>query len=400
MYRQLDQLSRSYLSIGLIPVVAFVLVLAVAGAIIGFAFPSWNATALLETPGVAVPVDPKDKEVQRTDAETAVKMQYVTLAEFRKTISSYSSQAAMSEFLHETGKGGRAAAALSDAAGSTAFWDGVATPVLPFSRRDAREYGELKDAASNALVGLDLVVGSDDAGLAAEMLGTVAAYLTNALIRERIRAWVLKNRAEVSARQQAVRADIIEARMRIDTMGGRIHDLKAILARYPEANKLDARQVVNITEGSDRFLSPLAQLVAAETSITQLKESISRKERQALQADLQQRFFDEAERLLRETPLVAKLIPALVSLASGKLEGANRDAEWAREVTYRLQADIAGFSSALASFGIRNEAKVAGAASRNPKRLALLGAAAAILLLGLVAFVRASMAASARAPAA
>jgi hypothetical protein len=397
MLRQLDLFTREYLAIGILPAALFVVALGAAGALIGIGFPAWNGTALLETPGVALPPEPRERDRERgADADAPTKMQHVTLAEFRKVQAAYSSESALREFLTATKDDGTAARTLLQRSRGGGFWESAAAPVLPFSRRDAREFGELKDAAANALVGIDLTVTSDDPALATAMLATLSSYYTSAIIRERVRSWVLKNTAETSARQQAVRADVIEARMKIDTMGRRIQDLKAILARYPEAGKLDARQVVSITEGADRFLSPLAQLVAAETSITQLKETIARKERQALQSDLQHRYFEEAGRRLQSTPLAADLVPQLVTLAGSKFEGIDPGAEWAREVVYRIQADVAGFSSALSSFGIRNEVRVTPAPSRDAKRLALFGMAAAVLLLGLVAFVRASLNASAR----
>ena len=392
MLQRLDKICRDNLSIGCWQALGFVVVLGLGGAAVGLAFPKWNAEGLLETPGVVIPFD--DQRDRSRDVEPAVKTQYVTLAEFRRVVAAYSSETSLREFLGAAKKQGPAAERLLAQSEGAGFWNSVASPVLPFSRRDAREFGDLKDAASNSLVGVDLSTNARTANLANEMLGTMSGYFANALIRERIRSWVLKNSGEAPAKQKALRAEAIEAQMKIETMGRRIQDLKGILARYPDAGKLDSRQVVNITEGQDRFLPPLAQLVAAETSITQHRETIARKERQARQFDLIERYFVEADTKLQATPLASELIPVLATLATTKYEGVDPEAEWVREVALRLQADIASFSSALASFGIRNEARVAHAPSRDPARLAAFGAGGAILLLGLIAFVRASVRAS------
>ena len=319
-----------------------------------------------------------------------MKRQYVTLAEFRKTAAAYSSDLALNEYLIAAKTANTPAGTrLLAQARAPSFWTSVAAPVLPFSRRDAREFGDLKDAASDSLVGIELETDARTSSLSTEMLGVIAGYYASALIRERIRAWVIKNGGEAPARQKALRAEVVEAQMKIATMGRRVEDLKAILARYPNSAKEDTRQVVNITEGSDRFLSPLVQLVAAETSITQLRETISRKERQARQSDLVERYFADAEVKIRTTVLASELIPALSDLATKRFEGVDPDAEWAREVIFRIQAEIATFSSALTSFGIRNEPRVSQLPSRDPVRMSAFGVAAGIFLLGMVAFLRA-----------
>jgi hypothetical protein len=389
MLRWLDRICRENLLIGLWPALAFVVVLGMAGAAVGLAFPKWNAEALLETPGVAIPFD--EQRDRNRDVETPVKLQYVTLAEYRRVTAAYSTESALRDFLGAAKKQGPAADRLLAQSTSSEFWSSVAAPVLPFNRRDAREFGDLKDAASNSLVGVDLATNARTPAMANEMLDAMSGYFANALIRERIRAWILKHSGEAPARQKALRAEVVEAQMKIETMGRRIQDLKGILARYPDAAKLDSRQVVTIAEGQDRFLPPLAQLVAAETSITQQRETIARKERLARQFDLMERYFTEADRKLQATPLASELIAAIATLTTAKYEGVDPEAEWVREVVLRLQADVASFSSALASFGIRNEARVAQISSRDPARLAAFGAGGAILLLGLIAFVRASL---------
>jgi hypothetical protein len=389
MLQRLNRFCLDYLLMGPWQALALVAALAAAGAAVGLAFPKWNAEGLLETPGVVIPFEaPRENP---DNARPEPKTRYVTLAEYRKAAAAYASQAALHEFLAAAGAQSPAAERLLLQSEQPGFWADVATPVLPFSRRDAREYGELKDAASDSLVGIELKTNARTPELASEMNGIMGSHFANALIRERIRAWILKNSGEAPAKQKALRAEVVEGQMKIEATGSRIQDLKAILARYPESGKLDSRQVVAISEGSDRFLSPLAQLVAAESSIAKQKETIARKEREARQFDLLERYFARADEKLKSAPLASEMIPVLAALTTAPFEGVDANADWAREVFLRLQADIAGFSSAQASFGFRNEARTAKAPWRDPVQLAVLGAAGALVLLGLIAFVRASM---------
>lgn len=387
MLQRLNRFCLDYLLMGPWQALALVAALAAVGAAIGLAFPKWNAEGLLETPGVVIPFEAPRENPDSVRPEP--KSKYVTLAEYRKVAAAYSSQAALREFLAAYGKQGPAVDRLLLQADSPAFWSAVATPVLPFSRKDAREYGDLKDAASDSLVGIDLATNARTPELASEMNNLMGVHFSNALIRERIRTWILTNGGDAAAKQKALNAEVVEGQMKIEATERRIEDLKAILARYPEAGKLDSRQVIAITE--DRFLSPLAQLVAAESSIAQRKETIARKEREARQLELLERYFVQAEGKLKSTQLASEMIPVLSALTSGRFEGVDSGVDWAREVFYRLQADIAGFAAAQASFGFRNPPRLAKAPWRDPARLAASGAAAALILLSLLAFVRASM---------
>src|SRR5512137_2302910 len=321
MADRLDAVSRDYLSLAPWQAIAFVVACSIAGAAVGLAFPKSIAEGLLETPGVVIPFD--EQRERSRDADPPVKTQYVTLAEYRRVAAAYSSEASLREFLQAAKKQGAAVDRLLAQSDDAGFWHSVASPVLPFNRRDAREFGELKDAASNSLVGVDLTTDARTPALANEMLNTMSAFFANALVRERIRSWMLKNSGEAPAKQKALRAEVVETQMKIESTGRRIQELKSILARYPEAGKLDSRQVVNIGEGQDRFLPPLAQLVAAEAFITQQRETIARKERRARQFDLMERYFVEADKKLQATPLASELIPALATLATTKYEGAD-----------------------------------------------------------------------------
>lgn len=393
MPQRLDRVCRDYLLMRPWQALAFVVVLGLAGAAIGLAFPKWSAEGLLETPGVVVPFEMRRDSVSENERPEP-KTKYVTLAEYRKMAAAYTSGVALEEYLTATKKNGPAVERLRLQADLPGFWSAAMSPVLPFSRQDAREFGDLKDAASDSLVGIDLVASARTPELSREMLHLLGGYLSNALIRERIRAWILKNSGEAPARQKALSAEVVEGQMRIAATSARIQDLKAILVRYPDASKLDSRQVVAITEGSDRFLSPLAQLVAAESSIAKLKETIARKEREARQFDLLQRYFAQAETNLQSTWLVSEMIPVLSAATTASYEGIDANADWAREVSYRLQADVAGFASALASYGFRNQARITASGLRSPVRLAFLMSFGGLILLALIAFVRASLRAS------
>ena len=179
------------------------------------------------------------------------------------------------------------AARLLKQAESPGFWDKVAAPVLPFSRRDQKEFGDIKDASATYMLGLELTADARTESVAQDIVDMLASYYINAVVRERIRAWTLAGKVDAQSLEKGVRADILRAELDIELYARRAEDMKAILARYPDAARMDSRQVVSVNpaEGGERYLSPLAQLVGAESAISQRRELIRRWQRELKQKD-------------------------------------------------------------------------------------------------------------------
>jgi hypothetical protein len=265
--------------------------------------------------------------------------------------------------------------------------------VLPFTRRDQREFGDIKDASSAVLIGLDLAADAPTAELAGRMLEVLAGYFTSAVMRERIRAWVLAGRADSVGNLKILQAEIVKSELDIKLFEQRTKDMKSILDRYPAAARMDARQLVSVnsSDGGDRFLSPLAQLVGFESSISHRREQIQRRERELKQKELLALFFTRAEKTVDATITIGKLLPALRELAAKSFSTADASQEWAKEATLRVNGELDSFEVMQGEFDVRNGVRITEVASRSPSRLAFLFGALAVGLMAGIALLRASV---------
>jgi hypothetical protein len=132
-------------------------------------------------------------------------------------------------------------------------------------------------------------------------------------------------------------------------------------------------------------------LVAAESQVSQLRESILRNERQIRQLDLLASYYQRADAAFKSELVTAKLIQELQALADRTFAGAASEAEWLRESQLRTEAAIAGFAVIQDALGIRNGARVGPVASRSASRFGLLGAALGLVLIAAVAFIRVTL---------
>ena len=244
------------------------------------------------------------------------------------------------------------------------------------------------------MLGLELTADARTESVAQDMVDILAGYYINAVVRERMRAWTLAGKVDAQSQEKGVRADILRAELDIELYGRRADDMKAVLARYPDAARMDSRQVVSVNpaEGGERYLSPLAQLVGAESAISQRRELIRRWQRELKQKTVLAQFYSSADALLDREIDVTKLLAELKALATKTFSHAEAAQEWNQEAALRVNGALDNFEVMRSQFGVRNGIRVGEVASRSPLRLAGLGIAAGLALLGALAFLRATLA--------
>ena len=382
---------RKYLGVGPGFALLVPLVLAIVGVAVGIFFPKSEATALLQFPEPQKTVERSSEPRLNEQRPLDPKANVIELAAYKRVAASYDSATQLGDFLEAAGLKSRPGAVrLLSQADDPNFWSRAAVPVLPFSRRDQKEFGDIKDASATTMLGLELTTDARTESVAQDMVNLLASYYINAVVRERIRAWTLAGKVDSQSLEKGVRADILRAELDIDLYGRRVDDMKAILARYPDAARMDSRQVVSVNqaEGGERYLSPLAQLVGAESAISQRREMIRRWQRELKQKTILAQFYASADALLEREIEVTSLLVELKALATKSFSHADATQEWNQEAALRVSGALDNFEVMRGQFGVRNGVRAGELASRSPWRLAGLGFAAGLAILGALAFLR------------
>lgn len=393
MFDRIDKVSRDWIGMPAVWVPALLGLLALAGAVAGWLFPKFEASAMLQFP------EPKKYEqsqlpdpLLKQEQEQKDKGNVIELHAYKRVAASYHSSAQLAAYLEATGGLDSAAGQrLLEQSEKPGFWDGVAVPVLPFSRRDQKQFGDIRDPAANSVLGLELRASARAAPVAEQMIGILSGYFANSMVREQIRSWVLAGKVAALSTQKTAHADIVRAELDIELSARRAEDMKAILARYPQAGRMESSQALIVTEPGERFLSPLAQLVGAESAISQRRELIRRLERDVRQKQLLLQFYSAAEPITGQKPDALKILAVLKELADETFSEVDTKEEWAREATLRIYGALEGFTALRGQFGVRGGVSIEAAPGRAPIRLALLGAVVGALVLGAFALLRASL---------
>ena len=223
-------------------------------------------------------------------------------------------------------------------------------PVPKVSKADSKELPEFliqleQERAKNrdgniqpAYIGLRLTYADRDPEVAAGVSNWLGGYFKDVAAREAVRSqisqWTLDSRQfsdKSLERKLKLVFDVEQAQTRAIS-------LKSLLASYPDSTRRDSQQVVDVRKDNEKFMSPLSQLLAAESEVISIREQIKKLDREIEQQAFTKFLIEEAgvmtEKVQRGSDSVINL-SALIVDATKKVK---TDAE--REKLLSLAADL------------------------------------------------------------
>lgn len=173
-------------------------------------------------------------------------------------------------------------------------------PEFALTDKDQKAFGIKADGdEQNALIGLRLRY-EDKNPTNGAPLNLLGEFARDSIIRVTAEARVLENCNTFRAKEQELRNAQIQTAFAIQQEDRRVANLREIIARNPNAGATEARQVVSLEKGTERFLSPAAQLVAAEVQIAELKLGDAQRERMRVSSELKRQYYCDAYSALKQ----------------------------------------------------------------------------------------------------
>jgi hypothetical protein len=217
-----------------------------------------------------------------------------------------------------------------------------------------------------------------------EQVASVASWLgdyfkdvaTREAVREQVSRWKAENRQfsdRALERKLRFEFDIQQAQTRASA-------LKTVVATYPDAAKRDSQQVVDIRKDNERFMSPMSQLVGAESEMIEIREKLHKLDREIEQQAFVKSLVLEADAAANKAASgndSVRQLSAVITEASKKVK-----TEAEREKLLSLAADLSQITARfLSQAQFVAKPSVPTIAERpTPLMLTVLGAVLAALL--------------------
>lgn len=211
-----------------------------------------------------------------------------------------------------------------------------------------QERGDIKNRKDGAVyLGLRLTHMAHDPIEAAEVATWLGDYFKEVATREAVRNQV--SRWAADNRQFSDRA--LELKLRyefeIEQAKTRALALKKIVASYPESAARESRQVVDVRKDNEKFMSPMAQLVGAESEMIEIREKTQKLNREIEQQAFAAALVGDAEVALRQVRSGSESVSKLAAVIADFSKKVKTDAE--REKLLSLAADMSQITARFLS---------------------------------------------------
>lgn len=204
-----------------------------------------------------------------------------------------------------------------------------------------------RERALRVFLGVRLTYVAHNAARAAQLATWLGRYFREVAAHEALRSQVRRWAADGREFADSAPVQRLQYAFDIEQAQARAKALKGIVASYPEAARHDSPQVVDVTKGSERFMSPMAQLVGAESEVINIQEKLQKLDRDSDQQAFAKPLIAEAETVLAKAPGGSDSV-ARVSEAIAKFAGmAKTDAE--KEMLASMAADVSQISGRFLS---------------------------------------------------
>ena len=206
---------------------------------------------------------------------------------------------------------------------------------------------EGKEGKASVYLGVQLSYSAPDPHQAAGVAGWLGAYFKDVATRETVRDQV--SRWAADNRQFSDRA--LERKLKyefdIEQAQNRVAALKKIMASYPDAARRESQQVVDVRKDNEKFMSPVAQLVGAESEMIDIRERLQRLDREMEQQAFAKALIADAQAALVQARSGSESVLKLADVIVRFSKETNTEAQ--REKLSSLAADMSSISARFLS---------------------------------------------------
>lgn len=274
---------------------------------------------------------------------------------------------------------------------SPEFWTNTVRYRFSLNRADIRDIPATQFQSSGGL-GLELNLQVRDEEQAELTIGALTKQVREALLANRLIDLVRVSQATLDRRPQ-LKLDVLRANFDIEQNRQRITDMRQLLERYPDMQHLETSTLFSVSDGGGKYLSPLPQIVALESTVSELQAKVRTAQRELEKLAWTERLLAGMDEVIRQASSGQSILNKLkdnreqVFAPSAQLNAA------AREAAEDINIKLAQAESRQKAIGIKTRSAISATpvAHRNPLAVGLAAFLLVFVTLSIILAIRVSL---------
>ena len=145
-------------------------------------------------------------------------------------------------------------------------------------RRDDIQEAPSVDLLNASTLGLELSIRASNDDQANRLQQAIISQIREAIVLEGARRLIHDWQNLIIEKRPKLQLHLLDKQLATQLNRNRIEDMQQLLTHYPELREIERSTLVSVQDGGGRYLSPLAQIVALESTISEDASLIKRTE--------------------------------------------------------------------------------------------------------------------------
>lgn len=199
-------------------------------------------------------------------------------------------------------------------------------------RRDDILEAPSADLQKASTLGLELSIKASSNDQSRRLQQAMISQIREAMVLEGIRSLTTYWQNLIIGKRPELQRNLFDKQVDMQLNRSRIEDMQQLLAQYPELRQVERNNLVSVQGGGGRYMSPLAQIVALESTISEDNSLIKRTEYELERLGFYEQVISNIDKSLPPTHSGHDLAQQLITRAN-QLQQANASSLAATEVS-------------------------------------------------------------------
>jgi len=218
-------------------------------------------------------------------------------------------------------------------------------PVYAYSKRDIKDLAQNSRDLKNFVLGVQVYGEQNTPKKAGNFVTLLGGFIEDSILYGKLRDYINtqlnKNKTESKKYDNIVIGD----EFKLQQLSRKLNSLKQIMKKYPESKSLSNRELFAFQLNSQRWLSPITQVVGVESYIADIKENLAQSQRKKQIADLKILFFLELKKEASKEKYGESLLSKCRQFTESFLQREDFPGDVLREVRNDLSVDFDNFAT-------------------------------------------------------